>query len=73
MTTREVAIATGKSMETVKRWRVLGLVVPSNFIMSGKTKVWLYTPEDVMKARYLTKTIKPGPKQKESNDNASTT
>ena len=69
-TAAEVAEQCGRSKETIIRWRKSGLVVPSAFTMSGKVKVWLYSPDDVRRAIEASDNIVSGRKATKENINA---
>lgn len=55
-TTQEVAAIVRRSKETIERWRWEGILVPTHSTQIGKISVWLYTEEEVDKARQLART-----------------
>lgn len=62
-TTTEVAAIIGRSKETVARWRKLGYLEPSEYTMTGKTVVWLYSEKDLAMAKEIAKSRAIGKKE----------
>lgn len=60
LTQSEVARAVGRHPDTIKVWRKRGVYVPSGYLDAGKTKVWLYSPEDVDAMKAIAKIRKAG-------------
>lgn len=63
-TVTEAAEKIGKSPDTLKRWRVTGVFVPSDSRTFGKVVVPLYTADDIKEMRKIAKTMRPGRKKK---------
>jgi len=64
LTTSEFAAALGKSVSTVIRWRRVGILSPRYQVQTGKTAVWLYSPDDLVEGKKLVATLRPGRKVK---------
>lgn len=61
-TTSEVADIVGRSKGCILRWRKDGILEPSHYMESGTTVIWLYTEDDLAKAKQIVRTMHPGRK-----------
>lgn len=61
-TVAEASKILGRHPDTLTRWRKSGLYSPSDSVIVGQLKVWLYTDKDLEEMKKLTKTLKPGKK-----------
>ena len=62
LTTSQVAAAIGRPKVTVERWRRSDILHPTLKVMSGKVPVYLFDAAALRQARFLSKSLKPGPK-----------
>jgi predicted site-specific integrase-resolvase len=59
-TTKQAADLCGVSTDTIVRWRKSGAVVPSESLLMGKTRVFLYTPRDILSLKQYANESYPG-------------
>jgi len=66
-TTADAARLIRRSPDTLARWRKGKSPVfkPSKSMKVGKTKVWLYSEDDIEKMKDIARSQKPGPKVKQ--------
>lgn len=64
-TVSDAADIVGRDQDTLRRWRRLGVLVPSDSRTFGKLKVGLYTDDDIKTMKHLAKTLKPGRRKSE--------
>lgn len=53
----------GRSIDTLKRWQKLDILIPSGNMPVGKLIVWLYSEEDIQKGMLIKDEQKPGRKK----------
>lgn len=59
-TPSQAAAKVGRSADTLKRWRVKRIYVPSGWIRRGNLRVYLYSDDDVEALKVLARTIRAG-------------
>lgn len=59
-TTAQAAEKIGRPVDTVRRWRKRGVLVPSLCVAFGDLDVYLYSPDDIKRLRAYGKRTYPG-------------